>query len=185
VFVDVGPDGAPAREWAPRAFLDDVEPVLFAQLYGGFSSASTGPQAGVIAGAGLCAVRHCLVLASAFPMTNGAPQDVRYRYVTFSSMFISRPFEFGMFTPGLGVGFLTRVGHFEADMGLGDEGLQTDLAARATFEAAFEVAKYVDLLAETGLDLALDRWRVSNGAESAVRGDRLTPWLQAGVRMRP
>lgn len=184
-FIDAMPDGGPTREWAPHDFLDDVEPTLFAQLYGGFSSASTGPQAGVTAGAGMCAVGHCLVLASAFPMTRGAPEDVRYRYVTFSSTFYSRPLQFGIFTPGVGLGFLTRVGHFEADMGLGDEGLQTDLAARATLEAAFEVAKYVDVLAELGLDLALDRWRVSNGAESALRGDRLTPWLQAGVRMRP
>lgn len=168
-----------------EGFLSEIEWTAYGQLYAGASSFSRVLQMGAAAGGGLCAVRHCLLLSAALPLTQGAPHDLRYRYVTFSSTFVSRPWTFGRFTPGAAIGLLTRVGHFEADVGLDDAGLETDLAARATLEAGFAVGKHVDLVAEAGVDLALDRLWLSNADAAMRRGDRWIPWVQAGVRMHP
>ncbi|MDD9943106.1 MAG: hypothetical protein OXU20_18840 [Myxococcales bacterium] len=184
-FADVGPLDDTGLPRARGGFLAAVEPLVFAHAYGGASSASSAPQIGIAAGAGLCAVGHCVVLASAIPMTRGAPEDVRYRYITFSSTLHSRPFEFAGFTPGLAAGFVTRVGRFNADMGLEDSGVQTDLAARFHAELAYRVLPFVELTAEGGIDYGLDAWRVSDDHDSVSRGDRTAPWVQAGVRMQP
>jgi hypothetical protein len=43
----------------------------------------------------------------------------------------------------------------------------------------------VDLMAETGVDLTLDRHEVYTEEGMVTRGERWSPWLQAAVRYRP
>jgi hypothetical protein len=162
---------------------------VFLQWYSGASSQSNLPRMGVGGGGGLCVLGHCLVLAVEYPIPLGLSdggQDIRYRYTTFTSSFYSRPWTFGRFTPGASVGFLTRLGYFERDMGLSQQGgLDTDLGVRGTLQGAYELVPAIDLLAELGLDYALDRYRLGHGDVVAYRGERATPWLQAGIRVRP
>src|SRR5262249_4124867 len=129
-----------------------------------------------------------LFVAGELPATTGSTEhlDVRYRYPTFLSGFYTRPFSFGRFTPGASVGFLTRLGHFEADMGMKDTGLDTDLGVRGSLELGFEVVSGVDIMAEGGMDWTLDRNRMSSSEDRLKdRGDRFSPWLQAALRYRP
>jgi hypothetical protein len=181
-------EGAPDQPRKGHDFLGDIEPLIYARVYGGASTASTTPMAGLGTGLGLCMRRHCLFVAAELPTNTGGTEhlDVRYRYPTFLSGFYTRPFSFGRFTPGASIGFLTRLGHFEADMGTKDTGLDTDLGARGSLELAWEVISGLDLMTEGGADLTLDRQRMaSNGDQLRNRGDRLSPWLQAALRYRP
>jgi hypothetical protein len=164
-----------------------VEPLLYARVYSGASTASTAPMAGLGTGVGLCVVRQCLFVAGEIPATTGSSTalDVRYRYLTFLSGFYSRPISFGPLTPGISLGFLTRLGHFRADMGYRDTGLDTDLGARGSVELAWEVVPRLDLMSEVGVDLTLDRHHVRVDEGSAVRGDRWSPWAQGALRFRP
>jgi hypothetical protein len=170
--------------WAEGDFLSDVEPMLFVRAYGGASTASPGPRVGLGTGVGLCVQRHCLTVFAEVPLHVGPsdPFDTRYQYPTFGSSFYSRPFTFAGLTPGASVGFVTRVGYFEQDMGLSDEGLQTDLGARGTLELGYALWAGLELTTEVGADLILDRLHLSSGGRVADRGDRLTPWAQAAVR---
>jgi len=166
-------------------FLEDVQLLTFARAYSGAATASTSLESGIGAGIGLCAVRHCLYIAGELPLTTASAMDIRYRYPTFSSVFYSRPFTFGSLTPGASIGLLTRVGHFRDDMGLADNGLDTDLGARGSVELAWEAYARLDVIAEAGGDYALDRFFLSSGDAEVARGDRLSPWFQASVRFRP
>jgi hypothetical protein len=167
-------------------FLGEVEPFAYVRAYSGASVASPGPRMGVGTGLGLCVMRQCLVVFGEVPMNLGPadPVDTRYQYTTFGSGFYSRPFQWGSFTPGASLGFVTRVGYFEQDMGLPGRALQTDLGARATLELGYELVTGLDVLAETGADLILDRLRVHSGEETVARGERLTPWMQGSLRYR-
>jgi hypothetical protein len=167
-------------------FLGEVEPFAYVRAYSGASAASPGPRMGVGTGLGLCVMRQCLVVFGEVPMNIGPadPVDTRYQYTTFGSGFYSRPFQWGSFTPGASLGFVTRVGYFEQDMGLPGRALQTDLGARATLELGYELVTGLDVLAETGADLILDRLRVHSGEETVARGERLTPWMQGSLRYR-
>jgi hypothetical protein len=181
-------DGGQPSQAREHDLLGKVEPLVFARMYSGASTASTELMAGIGTGIGVCVRRHCLFIAGELPVNTGSTShlDVRYRYPTFLSGFYTRPFSFGRFTPGASLGFLTRLGHFEADMGMRDTGLDTDLGARGTLELGFEVASGIDLMTEAGVDLTLDRNRmVSSGDSLRNRGDRLSPWLQAALRYRP
>jgi hypothetical protein len=180
-------NGAQAQSTKGKSFLGSIKPLLYARAYAGASTASTGAMGGFGAGVGLCEERHCLFIAAELPMNTGSTQhlDVRYRYPTFLSGFYTRPFTFGRFTPGASFGFLTRLGRFEADMGMPDRTLSTDLGARGTLELAFEVVRGVDLMTEGGLDVTLDRQRMSTGNELRNRGDRFSPWAQGALRYRP
>jgi hypothetical protein len=167
-------------------FLGEVEPFAYVRAYSGASAASPGPRMGVGTGLGLCVMRQCLVVFGEVPVTIGAgdPVDTRYQYTTFGSGFYSRPFQWGSFTPGASLGFVTRLGYFEQDMGLPGRSLQTDLGARATLELGYELVTGLDVLAETGADLILDRLRVHSGDQEIARGERLTPWMQGSLRYR-
>jgi hypothetical protein len=170
-----------------RELSDKIQPLLYARVYGGASTASTEMMAGVGTGVGLCVRRHCLFLAGEVPFTTGSREhlDVRYRYPTFLSGFYTRPFSFGRFTPGASVGFLTRLGHFQADMGTADTGLDTDLGVRGSLDLGFELVSGLDLMTEGGVDLTLDRNRMSSSEDHLKdRGDRWSPWLQAALRYR-
>lgn len=166
-------------------FLEDIQLLTFARAYSGATTASTSLESGIGAGMGLCAVGHCLYLAAEMPLSTASAQDIRYRYPTFSSIFYSRPFRFGDFTPGASIGLLTRVGHFRNDMGLPGNGLDTDLGARGSVELAWAVHSRLDVIAEAGGDYALDRFLLSTGGSEVSRGDRWSPWMQASVRFRP
>jgi hypothetical protein len=178
---------------APR--LDEpgrlrVEPALFFRVYGGGSPESKALRTGIGTGGGLCVRGHCLLLAIEYPLPialEGGGGDVRYRYPTFSCSFYARPWTFGRFMPAASLGLLSRVGHFERDMGLTDyrQGLETDLGLRATLETGFKLFDAVDLVAEAGLDYALDRWQLGHGSSVTYRGPRATPWIQGGIRIRP
>jgi hypothetical protein len=139
---------------------------------------------GLGTGVGLCVLRHCLTVFAEVPLHVGPaePFDTRYQYPTFGSSFYSRPFTYAGFTPGASLGFVTRVGYFEQDMGLPDQGLQTDLGARGTLELGYALWRGLELTTEVGADLILDRLHLSSGGRVADRGDRLTPWAQAAVR---
>lgn len=167
-------------------FLGEVEPFAFVRAYSGASLASPGPRMGLGTGLGLCVMRQCLVVFGEVPMNLGPadPVDTRYQYTTFGSAFYSRPFQWGSFTPGASVGFVTRLGYFEHDMGLPSDDLQTDLGARATLELGYELVKGLEVLAEGGADLMLDRLRVQSGDRAFSRGERLTPWMQGSLRYR-
>lgn len=167
-------------------FLGDVEPLAYVRLYSGASLASPGPRIGVGTGLGLCVMRHCLVVFGEVPLNLGPadPSDTRYQYTTFGSGFYTRPFRWGGFSPGASLGFVTRLGSFEQDMGLPSHGLQTDLGARATLELGYELVRGLDLVAEGGADLILDRLHVQSGDQAVMRGERVSPWLQASVRYR-
>jgi len=177
-------DAGSARRGA--GFLGDVEPLAYVRAYSGASLASPGPRMGLGTGLGLCVMRHCLVVFGEVPMNLGPadPIDTRYQYTTFGSGFYSRPFQWGAFSPGASLGFVTRLGYFEQDMGLPSDDLQTDLGARATLEMGYEVLTGLDVVAEGGADLILDRLRVQSGNTTINRGERLSPWLQASVRYR-
>jgi hypothetical protein len=128
---------------------------------------------------------QCLHITADLPIGQSNPDDVRYRYPTFTAGFYSRPLHFGKVTPGLGLAFLTRVGRFDRDMGIqGSDEMETDLAVRATAEVAWEILHHTDLMAEGGADCLLDRWLVSGGGAAVSRGDRLSPWLEASIRYR-
>jgi hypothetical protein len=137
----------------------------------------------------LCVLGHCLVLAVEYPIPvalQAGGEDIRYRYTTFTAGFSSHPLTFGAFTPAASLAFLSRLGYFERDMGLEQTGgLDTDLGVRATVQGGYELVRAVDVVAELGLDYALDRYRLGHGDAVAYRGERLTPWFQAGVRLRP
>lgn len=167
-------------------FLGDVEPLAYVRAYSGASLASPGPRMGVGTGLGLCVMRHCLVVFGEVPMNLGPadPVDTRYHYTTFGSGFYTRPFQWGSWTPGASIGFVTRIGYFEQDMGLPSHALQTDLGARASIELGYELMRGFDVLGEGGADLMLDQLRVHDGDQAVTRGDRLSPWLQASVRYR-
>lgn len=172
----------------PRTgLLDDVQPLIYARLYGGASTASSGPMLGLGGGLGLCVRRQCLFLAGEVPLDSGASGehlDVRYRYTTFFSGFYTRPFQWGPLTPGASFGFLTRLGHFQADMGYRDTGLDTDLGARGSLELAWEVVRGLDVMSEAGIDLTLDRRRVGTAEHVRNRGDLWSPWGQLALRYR-
>ena len=169
-------------------FGGDVDPLVYARVYGGASGASSGPMAGFGAGLGLCVQRNCFFLAAEIPATTGASVaehlDVRYRYTTFVSGFYARPFSFGPFTPGASLGFLTRLGHFRADMGYSDTGLDTDLGARGSVELAWEMVRGLDLMGEGGVDVTLDRQQLGTSEKVRNRGDRWSPWAQLALRYR-
>ncbi len=168
-------------------FLGSIQPLIYARIYGGASTASSTPMGGVGTGLGLCVRRHCLFVAAELPTNTGSTEhlDVRYRYPTFLSGFYTRPFSFGRFTPGASIGFLTRLGRFDADMGMNDRTLSTDLGARGSLELAFEMVPGLDLMTEGGVDWTLDRQKVSTGDQLRDRGDRFSPWLQGALRYRP
>lgn len=178
--------GDPADE-APARLLGDVDPFVFVRTYAGASTSSNAPMTGFGVGAGMCVERECLVIEADLPIgfADGSVDDLRYRYLTFLSGFYSRPISFGSLTPGASLGFLTRLGHFRRDLGLADDGLDTDLGARGTLELGWEVLADMDLLAEGGVDLTLDRHEVPAPGGRATRGERWSPWLQAVVRYRP
>lgn len=165
----------------------DVDPLFYVRAYSGASTASEGPMMGLGTGLGLCVERHCLVVGGELPVGAGPEDgmDVRYRYPTFSSGFYSRPFSFGDFTPGASLGLLTRLGHFGADMGLSDRGLETDLAARGSLELGWEAVAGVDLMLEGGVDYNIDRHVLTRSTAVVRRGDRVSPWGQAALRFRP
>jgi hypothetical protein len=164
---------------------DGVDFLLYGRLYGGASTASSAPATGIGTGIGLCVTMHCLVVGAELPLSFGGERlDVRYRYPTFTSGFYSRPFSFGAFTAGASFGFITRLGHFRADMGLSDDGLDTDLGARGSLEMAFEPYPGVDLISEWGLDFTIDRHRLAVGDRVVDRGDRWSPWGQLALRAR-
>lgn len=183
-------DPRDAAEMLPRPDPSEramkVKPRLYFSVYGGASSESRALRTGVSTGGGLCVRGQCLLLGLEYPLPIGLEQganDVRYRYPTFSCTFLSQPFVFGRFSPAVSVGVLSRIGHFERDMGRKDylPGLDTDLAVRGTIEGAFEVVESIDIVAQAGVDYALDRWQYSDTG----RGSRVAPWLQAGIRVRP
>jgi hypothetical protein len=189
-------DGKPRDEGSEATTPEPGERALhvnftyYFSVYGGASSQSNALRTGLSTGGGVCVQGHCLALVIEYPIPLGlgsGGDDVRYRYPTFSCSFNSRPWHFGHFTPGAGVALLTRVGHFERDMGLRDprSGLDTDLGVRGTFEGAYAILESVDIVAEAGLDYALDRWEAGYGSTIAQRGPRASPWLQAGIRIRP
>jgi len=161
---------------------DGVQFLLYGRLYGGASTASSAPATGLGTGVGLCVTMHCLVVGAELPLSFGGERlDVRYRYPTFTSGFYSRPLSFGA---GGSFGFITRLGHFRADMGLSDDGLDTDLGARGSVELAFEPYPGVDLISEWGLDFTIDRHRLSAGDRVVDRGDQWSPWGQLALRAR-
>jgi hypothetical protein len=163
----------------------DVDFLFFGRLYGGASTASSAPATGIGTGVGLCVERHCLVVGAEMPLSFGDQRlDVRYRYPTFTSGFYTRPFTFGAFTAGATFGFLTRLGHFRADMGLSDEGLDTDLGARGSLELALEAYTNFDLITEWGVDFTIDRHRLAAGDRVVDRGDQWSPWGQFALRAR-
>jgi hypothetical protein len=141
-------------------------------------------------GGGLCVQGQCLRLAVEYPLPislEAGGDDVRYRYTTFSCSFYSRPLQLGRFTPAASVGLLSRIGHFERDMGITNSsaGLDTDLGLRGTLEGAYAILESVDVVAEFGVDYALDRWTTGHGETQLRRGMRTSPWLQAAIRIRP
>jgi hypothetical protein len=69
-------------------------------------------------------------------------------------------------------------------MGLRDEGLDTDLGARASLELAYVPVGGFDILAETAADYTIDRHQLGTGEEILRRGDRLSPWGQLALRVR-
>lgn len=164
--------------------LGKIRPLLFVRGFTGVSNSSPGPMAGVGVGIGVCSEGNCAVISAEYPISSptdeSAPDEVRYRYLTFASGFYTRPFDWGPFTPGAGIAFVTRIGSVE-----GPSTLDTDLGLRAHVEMAWRPFDAVDILAETGLDLALDQARSRNGYAVTYRGDRWTPWLQAAVRFSP
>jgi hypothetical protein len=183
-------DPRDADEMLPRPDPSEramkVRPRLYFGVYGGASSESRALRTGLSTGGGLCVRGQCLLLGLEYPLPIALEQganDVRYRYPTFSCTFLSQPFVFGPFTPAVSVGILSRIGHFDRDMGRKDylPGLDTDLAVRGTIEGAFEVVESIDVVAQAGVDYALDRWQYSDTG----RGSRVAPWLQAGIRVRP
>ena len=178
----------PRPESAERALK--VKPLLYLSLYGGASTESSALRTGIGTGGGLCVQGQCLLLAIEYPLPislEAGGNDVRYRYPTFSCSFYSHPFQLGRFKPAVSVGILSRVGHFERDMGIKDyrPGLDTDLGVRGTLQGAYQVFDAVETIAEGGLDYALDRWQFGQGDSLAIRGSRLAPWLQIGIRIRP
>jgi hypothetical protein len=181
-------DGDDARSESSRGFLGDIDPLLYVRIYGGASTATESVAGGLGTGLGLCVEGHCLFVAGELPLVSerGEELDVRYRYTTFISGFYSRPFTFGRFTPGASLGFLTRLGHFEADMGgRKSAGIDNDLGARGSLELTFEMLRGVDLMSEGGVDFTIDRNHVQSGDRVVARGDRWSPWAQAALRFRP
>ena len=167
-----------------------VKPRLYLSLYGGASNESTSLRTGIGTGGGLCVLGQCLLLGIEYPLPislEAGADDVRYRYPTFSCSFYSHPVQWGRFTPAISLGLLSRVGHFERDMGIKDyrPGLDTDLGVRGTIQGAYQVFDAVEAVAEGGIDYALDRWQFGHGDSLAFRGSRVAPWLQAGIRIRP
>jgi hypothetical protein len=167
-----------------------VVPRLYVRMYGGASPESKSLRTGVGTGGGLCVLGHCLLLAIDYPLPISLEPgggDVRYRYPTFSCSFYSQPLRFGRFKPAVSLGLLSRIGHFERDMGIVDpqRGLETDLGVRATLEGAYALFEKVDLVAEGGVDYALDRLQLGHGDSVTYRGQRVSPWLQVGVRVLP
>lgn len=166
-----------------------VDPMLFISVYGGASSESTALRTGVGMGGGLCVQGQCLRLGVEYPLPislEAGGGDVRYRYTTFSCAFYSRPLHFGRFTPAASIGLVSRIGHFERDMGIaGSSGLDTDLGLRGTLEGAYAILDSLDVVAEGGIDYALDRWTTGHGEMQLHRGERTSPWLQAAIRIRP
>ena len=168
----------------------EVRPMVFVRMYTGASGESDGLKMGFGTGGGLCVEGYCLVIGIESPLPGvleAGPTDVRYRYPTITSSFYTRPWQFGIFAPAASVGFLSRVGYFNRDMGVQTEstGLDTDLGVRTTLEGSFAVGGIFELTSEFGMDYALDRWQLGAGAQVAHRGDRATLWAQAGLRVRP
>ncbi|HKU40379.1 MAG TPA: hypothetical protein VJR89_19595 [Polyangiales bacterium] len=182
---DYGISPAPPLEGeSPR----EVKPMWYLRMYSGASSEGEGLRMGAATGGGLCVQGHCLVISveTPLPILESQPTDVRYRYPTITSSFYSRPWRFGIFAPAASIGFLSRIGYFNEDMGLrSTKGLDTDLGVRGTLEAGFQVYGALDLTTEFGIDYALDRWQLGSGENVAQRGDRAMFWAQAGLRVRP
>jgi len=193
--TDAAPSGDPARYSdlddtalaPPRrvpALPGSITPLLFVRGFTGISSSSARPMTGVGVGVGVCAAGTCALVSAEYPISSAddatTPDEVRYRYLTFASGFYTRPFSFGAFTPGAGVAFVTRLGSVE-----GPSSLDTDLGLRSTVELAWRPLESVDILAESGIDLALDQARSRSGYSVTYRGDRWTPWLQAAIRFCP
>lgn len=177
-------DRGPARPPKDPDFLGEITPLLLMRAFTGISSSSTRPMMGMGVGVGVCSERNCALVTAEYPISSAddqtTPDEVRYRYLTFASGFYTRPFDWGPFTPGATIAFVTRVGSVE-----GPSALDTDLGLRATVEFAWRALDSIDVLAEAGLDVALDQARSRSGYAVTYRGDQWTPWLQAAVRFRP
>jgi hypothetical protein len=175
----------PAEGEEPR----EVRPMFFVRMYSGASNMSSGLHMGIATGGGMCVQGHCLVISIESPVPGllvAEPADVRYRYPTVTTSFYSRPWQFGVFAPAASVGFLSRVGYFNEDMGVNKAaGLESDLGIRGTLEASFRLYGALEFTAEAGIDYALDRWQLGTGENVAQRGTRATGWGQAGLRVRP
>lgn len=165
-------------------FLGEITPLLLVRMFTGISSSSARPMTGIGAGLGVCSQRNCALVTAEYPVSSAndqlTPEEVRYRYLTFASGFYTRPVDLGPLTPGAGLAFVTRIGSVE-----GPAALETDLGLRATVELAWRPIDGMDLLAEAGLDVALDQARSRSGYTVTYRGDTWTPWLQAAIRLRP
>ena len=167
-----------------------VKPLLYLSLYGGASTESSTLRSGIGTGGGLCVQGQCLLLAIEYPLPislEAGSNDVRYRYPTFSCSFYSHIMQLGAFKPAVSLGILTRMGHFERDLGIKDyrPGLDTDLGLRGTLQGTYPLFEAVEAVAEGGIDYALDRWQFGHGDSLAFRGPRVAPWVQAGIRVRP
>jgi len=182
--------GATPYPLAEGEEVREVKPMFFVRMYSGASTDSHSLNMGIATGGGVCVQGHCLVISIESPLPYvlvAEPTDVRYRYPTITTSFYTRPWQFGVFAPAASIGFLSRVGYFNRDMGVNTsaKGLDTDLGVRGTLEAAFRLYGALELTTEVGLDYALDRWQLGSGANVAQRGSRATGWGQAGLRVRP
>jgi len=62
--------------------------------------------------------------------------------------------------------------------------MESDLGIRGSAELAVAILEYADVMAEAGLDIALDRTQASNGTTEISRGQKVSPWLQLALRVR-
>lgn len=182
-------DGPGAQGEAARGG-DGIQPLVHARSYLGVTPATTGAVLALATGVGLCAIGYCLVIQGEFPVNgaNTSPHDIRYRYMTFGSGIHAQPLRFGRLLPAANLLLITRLGHFDRDMGMATSGgtaLSTDLGARASLELGVELFRRFDALVESGVDFTIDGWQLSAAGRTLERGERVVPWLQAGVRYRP
>jgi hypothetical protein len=187
IIVDraIEQDGEPWH--APRR-LPQAKPTLFLRFLLGWSPVQRELLIGPGAGLGLCVGPHCVVIEADLPLMRNRTQsdfgEVRYRAVNTSMRVIGRPFRWGDFTPGFGLGLLTRIGSATLRT-THDTRVVTNLGMRLTVEMAWAFAGPFELVAEGGLDYAVSRARFIHGGRSVYLEDRWTPWLVTSLRLRP
>jgi hypothetical protein len=166
-----------------------AKPTIFLRMLFGVSPVRGTFLVGPGAGLGLCVNAYCVVIEGDLPLV---PEErrardgarVTYRPVNVSTRVQLRPVQFGDFSPGFTIGFMTRIGNASIE-NTAENRIATNLGIRSTLELGWRFVPRFEGVIEAGLDMALSRARFIRSGEELFLEDTWTPWFVVSLRLRP